>query len=139
MAKLVLKDCSVLVNGTDLSKWADQVTIDDKADQVEVSGFQEAYKEYGMGQKDAAITVEFVSDFAAAAVDATLYPLYNAGNPFAIEIKPTSNPGSATNPRFYMTVLMYDYSPISGNLNTASKTSVEFKCADQAGLKRLTT
>ena len=57
MAKYVHKDAYISVNGTVLSDHANQITIEDAAEEVDFTGFTAAgYREFGQGLKDATIT-----------------------------------------------------------------------------------
>src|SRR4051812_12715113 len=112
MAKTVLKNMEILINGVNLTDHADSVTIETNADQVELTSFGEVYKEYAQGLKDAMITVEFFQDFAAGKVDDTLWPLSVSGASFSVEIDDLDTPGSDP---FLMTSRLFDYSPIAGS------------------------
>lgn len=138
MAKIVLKDVFILVNGVNFSDHVDTVTVDDSADEVEQTAFSNTYKQYQQGMKDATISLTFHQDFAAASVDATLAPLYAAGSAFPVEIRPTSAARSATNPARLMQSTMFGYSPLQGSVGELSKTEVAFRCADNNGVQRLT-
>jgi hypothetical protein len=130
MAKFVLKDAVITVNGVDLSDHATSVTMDLSTDEVEVTGFSSgAGREFLPGLKSETITVNFLQDFAAAEVDATLWPLYNAGSTFTVTVKPTSAATSATNPQYSATCALFTYSPIAGDVGSRSETSVTFRVA----------
>lgn len=139
MAKFVLRDCFIEVDAVDLSDHADSVSIETTFDEADASSFGATYKEILQGLGDATITVGFKSDFAAASVDATLWPLSQAGDPFDIVIRPTSAPASATNPEYTMTSILTSYSPLSGSLGDVSSTEVTFRNASQAGITKATT
>lgn len=136
--KVVLTDAFIQINGVDLSNHANQVQIEDSADEVEVTGFGSQYKEYNQGLKDATITVTFISNFAAASVDATLFPLYDAGTAFPVVIRPFSDPVAVNNPQYTMQSIIYGYSPIAGGVGEAANVDVPFRCADQNGVVKTT-
>jgi hypothetical protein len=139
MGKLVLNNASIVIDGTDLSKRASQVSIDLPIDDVDLSAFQGEFKDHGVGLKDASIQVTFFQDYEAGMVDDVLFPLYSAGEAFIIEIKPDKGAKSASNPLYKMEVRMFNYSPISGSVGQASTTQVTFQNAsDEKGLERLT-
>ncbi len=136
MAKYVLLDPVITINGVDLTDHASSATIEGTADEVDLTAFQSDYREFAQGLKDATITVSFFQDFAAAEVDATLQPLFAAGSTFAVAIKADNAAISATNPEYQMTARMFSYSPIAGAVGEASTTDVTFRNASQTGLVR---
>lgn len=75
------------------------------------------------GLKNWTVDVEFAQDFAAASVDATLFPLVGAAA-FPISIKPTSAAVSATNPNFSGSALLATYSPIGGAVGDVATTTI---------------
>jgi len=139
MAKQVLKDAFIKIDGVTLSDNVSSVTLEDSADEVEFTGFGADYREYGQGLKTASITLEVFQDFAAGEVDATLEPLYRTGGTFAVEVRPTSSTVSATNPKYTMTGRLFSYSPLQGAVGDANTTSVTINNAGTAGLVRGTT
>ena len=135
MAINVLTDAKVIVNNVDLSDHADNLTLADTANQVDITAFgTSGYMAYAQGLKTASITVDFFNDYAAASVHSTLQPLYQSGGTFLVEIRPTSAAVSATNPRGSMVARLYDYSGLTGAIGAANKQSVTFHNAGTAGL-----
>lgn len=138
MAHFVLKDAVVTVDGVSLSDHVSEVSIETERDEVDVTAMGATNKVFVAGLGDATITVTMFQDFAAAEVDATLWPLSSSNTPFIVTVKATSAATSATNPLYSMTSLMYGYSPLSGGIGDASSTEVTFRNASQAGLTRAT-
>ena len=135
MAKYVLKDAYIAVNGTSLSDHASSVTLEDTAEEIDFTAFSaNGYREFGQGLKDATVTVTFFADFAAASVHAILQPLYSSGGTFGVEVRPTSSPVSATNPKATMTSRLYSYSGIAGGVGEAATFDASFRNAGTAGL-----
>ena len=56
--------------------WCTNITAEDSADEVEVTGFKEVYKEFLPGLKDSTITATFVQDMARAVPMRPSAPLY---------------------------------------------------------------
>ena len=139
MAKIVLKDAYIVVDGTNLSDHVSSVTLEDTADEVEFTAFGADYREYGQGLKTASITLEVFQDFAASSVDSVMEPLYNSGGTFNIEVRPTSSTVSATNPKYTMVGRLFSYSPLQGAVGDANTPSVTINNAGTAGLVRGTT
>lgn len=139
MAKFVLKDAVLTVAGTDLSDHASSVTVETTFDEVDLTGFQSTYREFGQGLGDATITASFFQDFAASEVDATLWTLSQTGGTFDVTVKASDASTSSTNPIFTMTSRLFSYSPIAGAVGDASTTDVTFRNAGTAGLTRGTS
>jgi hypothetical protein len=111
MAKEVLTQASVLVNSVDLSDHASSVSMEDAADEVEVTGFTTSdYREFIPGLKDGNITVSFFNDHAAGSVADTLQPLYTSGGTFALRIKPDI----AGTVAYTMTARLYNNTDVQG-------------------------
>jgi len=136
MAKFVLKNPVVMVNSVDLSDHISQCTIETSYDDVDVTAFGSTYREILQGMGDATITLSFFQDFAAAKVDATLWPLASGGSTFPVTVKPTNAAVSSTNPRYDMTGVLLSYAPIAGSVGEASTTDVTIRNASQTGLTR---
>lgn len=141
MAKFIIQTTTLTVNGVDLSDHAQSVSVEGTADEVDVSAMGgNGYREWLIGLKDATITVNWFQDFAAAEVDATLFPLWGSNTPFVVETKPTSGAISATNPAYRLTAaVMPNYAPISGAVGEASQTETAFRNAPGGTLERDTT
>lgn len=136
MGKLVLTDCFIEIDGTDLSNRASQVAIELPDDEVDLSTFQGDFKEFGRGLSDATITVTFFQDYDANKVDAVLWPLKLSGEIFLVRIRATSAALGRTNPEYRMESRMFNYNPIAGSVGEASTTDVTFRNAAQVGVTR---
>lgn len=136
MAKFVLKDASVTVNSVNLSNHISSVTIESSFDEVDVTAFGSTYKEILQGMGDGTITLSVFQDFAAASVDATLWPLSQSGASFPVVVKPTSAAVSATNPSYTMTAVLLSFNPIAGAVGEASTTDVTLRNSSATGIVR---
>ena len=140
MAKFILQDVTVSVNGTDLSDHAFTIDLPQSRDQVDVSGFNSTgAKSFLPGSTEETVTIGFRQDFAASKVHAVCEPLYRNSSTFALIIKPTSASVSSTNPAFSGTAAMFEYNGLSGNLGEASDIQVVFKSADNTAPLRWAT
>ena len=119
MAKFVLTDATVSIDGTDLSDHVESLTINYGAETPEQTAMTDITRRRLPGLIDWTIDVTFRSDFAASSVDAILFPLVGAA---AVEviIKPTSGAISATNPAFTGQVLIGTYNPLAGTVGDTS-------------------
>jgi hypothetical protein len=134
MAKFVLTDAFLSVNSVTLSDHVQKLTVETTRDDVDVTAMGASYKQYLGGLGDANVKVDFYNDFAAASVHATLYPLATTNTPFPVLCRPTSAVVSTTNPAFWLSCLMFGYTPLDGKVGDASTFSVEFRNNSALGL-----
>lgn len=138
MAKQILKDCYIVVNGTNFSDHVSAVTVNFSKDDVETTSFSGGGRERMQGLKDDSFELTFQQDFSAASVDAVLYPLYDLGTEFVIEVRPTASAVSATNPKFTGTCILMEYSPLDGKVGDLSETKVKIP-TQRTGITRATS
>lgn len=142
MAKIgAWKDAYISVNGTVLSDHANQITIEDSAEEVDITGFTPAgYREFAQGLKDVTITATFQQDYAAGSVDAILSAMYSASGTVAgtVVVKPTSATVSSTNPTYTLVSKLYSYGPLAGAVGDALVVEATFRHSGTAGLQRAT-
>lgn len=140
MAKFVLRNALVTVNGVDLSDHVSGVTITTSRPEVDVTSMGDAFQAFIGGIPDATVEVAYFQDFAAAKVDATHWPLANSDTPFPVVVRPVNATGSATNPTFVMQALLLgDYQPVAGDVGSAATTTVGYRNAASSGIVRHTT
>ena len=133
MAKQVLGPLTqITVNGVDLSDHCLNITVEDSADEVEVTGFKTVYREFLPGLKDATITATFLQDYASGSVDATLAAFYAQTTAGTVKVKPDTS-GTVV---YTLPCLMYGYSPVSGGVGDANSMDVTFRNSGTVGLTR---
>lgn len=122
MARIVLTDAKVTVNGVNLSDHIASVSLSTTNDVIETSAFNStAAKTRVAGLQDNSVTLEFHQDFAASNVEATIYPLL--GNTTTIVVSPTSTV-SATSPSYSFTALVSEWTPLNGGVGELATASV---------------
>lgn len=137
--KLILRDCFLEIDGTDLSNRASAVTVEEPVDEQDVTSFGGEYHEIDRGLKDATFTATFFQDHAAGMVDDTLAPLHDSGDAFLIRVRPSKTEAvGATNPERVMAAKMFGYSAIAGSVGEPSTTDVGFRNAGPDGVNRRT-
>lgn len=136
MAKTILTNASITVDGVNLSDHASSVTINTEYDDVDLTSFGATLKEHGKGMGDGSIEIDFYQDFDAASVDATLWPISQAKTSVPIVVKADAAAVGATNPSYTMQGLLMNYSPLAGSVGEASTTSVTFQNGAQSGIVR---
>jgi hypothetical protein len=126
--KLILRDVSVIVDGTTLTESARSVTINASADEIDTTAFGgSGWREFEPGLKAGQIDVEFYQGFDALGVHATLWPLSESNDEFEIRIGPKGDSGATDNPVFVANVKLFAYSFLQGNVGEASTNPVTFR------------
>jgi len=123
MAIFVATDFSVSINGsTALASYLTQVELKASANDITTTSFGSTWVTRVAGLKEGSLTLQFNQDYAASAVDATIWPLL--GTNATVVIKPTSTATSATNPAYTAIALVTDVVPISGQIGDLATFSV---------------
>jgi hypothetical protein len=114
VAKFAATDFTVTINGTALSTSLSSVDLTISADDKDVSTFGVTYRQHVGGLKQGQLQLNFLQDFAASSVEATLYPLL--GTIATVVIQPTSGTVSATNPSYTVPCLVTQVQPLSASV-----------------------
>lgn len=122
MPKFVATDYAVTIGTANFSSLLAAVTLDITTDEQETTAFGDTYRTRIAGLRDASLTLDFMQDFGAGAVDATLFPLI--GSAVSFSIKPTSGTVTATNPSYSGTALVTQYQPFASNVGDLATLSV---------------
>lgn len=122
MAKFAATDYFVSINGTDFSSSLNSVELSQEADDLETTAFGSSWRTRIGGLKQASLTLNFMQDFGAGSVDATLNPLL--GQIGTVVLKPTSGTVNSTNPTYTMTALVTQYSPFASSVGDIATLSV---------------
>jgi hypothetical protein len=122
MAKFVATDFKITVAGTDLSTSITSAELSLEADDKETTTFGTTFRTRVAGLKQGSVKLDFLQDFAASSVEATLYPLL--GTIATVVITPTSGTASATNPQYSVPCLVTQIQPISGAVGDLATQSV---------------
>jgi hypothetical protein len=122
MAKFAATDYKVTINGTNLSTNLNSVELALESDDLEVTAFGGTFRERVGGLKTGSITLQFMQDFGAASVDATLFPLFNTLA--TVVITPTSGTVTSTNPAYSAVALVNSYSPFASSVGDIATFSI---------------
>jgi hypothetical protein len=113
MAKLVLTNAVVKINGVDYSSNVNQVEIAVTSDEVDTTAFSSTgWRTVTGGLKSGSVTLSFHNDYAAAGLDSALWPLLNTLA--TVVVLPNGTAASSSNPSYSFTALANNLSPISG-------------------------
>jgi hypothetical protein len=125
MAQIVLTDASITINSISLGSRANSVTLNYEVDSVEVTAFGDTGHKFTGGLQNISVEVSFMQDFAAANVEATIYPL--VGTTTTLVIKPTSGAVSATNPSYTVTgAYLASHTPVAASVGELAMTELTF-------------
>ena len=124
MPKLVLTNPSITIGGVDLSNSINSITLDTKYDIVETTAFGDTAKKRVAGLADNSISIEFLQDFAAASVEATIYPLL--GTATTVVVKPVATTTTTTNPSYTVSAVVSEWQPLKGGIGQLATASVSW-------------
>jgi len=134
MAKYILTDGYVEINGVDLSTYAHTLETPQEKERVDVSGFNSSgTKEYLPGMKEESATLGMRQDFGSSKVHQTAEPLFRNNTTFGFSVRPTSGSVSATNPRFWGTASLFTYNGLAGEINGVGEVVLELRPATSTG------
>ncbi len=137
MAKLVLRDCFIEVDGVNFSSHVSSVTINLSKDEIDTTNFGGSGRERAHGLKDDSFELTFQQDYDANSVDDTLYPLWDDEEEFVVKVRPRSSATSTNNPEYSATCILLEYTPLAGDVGDLSTTDVTFP-AQRQGIARAT-
>ena len=125
MAVLVLTNCSIKINTVQLADRANTVTLNYEVDSVEVTAFGSGGHTFTGGLQNNSIEVALQQDFAAANVEATIYPL--VGTTTTVEIIPVNTTVGVGNPKYTISnAFLASHSPVAGGVGELASTSLTF-------------
>jgi hypothetical protein len=122
MPKFAATDYKITVAGVNLSANLNSVELALESDDLETTAFGGEFRTRIGGLKSGSLTLQFMQDFGAASVDATLFPLYNTLA--TVVIVPTSGTVTSTNPSYTATCLVNAYTPANASVGDLSTFSV---------------
>ena len=121
----------------DLSDHVKSVKLNYSAELQDASAMGSTSKARKGGLKDWSLEIEFYQDYAAAKVDATIFPL--VGTQTAIEVIPVKGTAvSATNPRYSGNGIVESYPPVGGGVGEMEMAAVTVQGSDGVPLTRAT-
>jgi hypothetical protein len=136
MAVLVFTNAKVSINSTSLSNHVRSVSLEYSSELLDATAMGTAATRTRVaGFKDWTFTIEFLQDFAASSVDATLFPL--VGTSFTIKVRPVNTSVAATNPEYNGTGMLENYPIFGGGVGDVATASCNVRAA--GALSRSTT
>lgn len=123
MARLVLTNAYVTINGVNLSDHIASITLTTAEDVIDTTAFSStAARTRVAGLADNSVALEFHQDYATSSVEATIYPLL--GSTTAVVVKPNGSTTAADNPSYSFTALVSEWTPLGGAVGELATASV---------------
>ncbi len=116
----------VTLNSVALTDHCTAATINRSFDELEVTAMGDTAHKFVKGLESSTITLDFLSDTAAANVNATLQAAW--GTTVPLTLKQTSAAVSATNPLYSTTILVNNTTDINGAVADIATQSITFTC-----------
>lgn len=136
MSTFALTDARVEVNSVDLSDWVTSVQLPIEFEALEDTAMGDTARSRIAGLEDGSITINFNDDFAANAVDATIWAA--KATVVVIKVRPTSSAIGATNPEYVGSYLVNQINPFGNSIGELATRSVSWPLSDPDGVARNT-
>jgi hypothetical protein len=117
MARLVLTDASVVVNGVNLSEFITSISLSTSEDVVDTTGMAAGGARTRVsGLADNSVTFEFNNDYATGGPEITMNAVGSSlvGTNTTVVVKPTSAAVSASNPSYTFSCVVAEWQSLSG-------------------------
>ena len=114
MAKEILYNATIVINGSDVSNFFNSATLDVNADMKDVSCFGDLFKVNVIGLKDWSVELAYKDDFADNAFNELLWGWWNGGVAISFSLRPKAGAVSATNPYYSGNVIVPSASVFAG-------------------------
>jgi len=114
MATLAFTDAFVWVNSVDLSSHVESVTLNYSAEMLDETAMGDTNRVNKAGLKNYSLDLNLHQDYAAGAVDATLFSL--VGTTACWEVRAVNACSAATNPAFSFVGIVESYAPMGGSV-----------------------
>lgn len=136
MATEVLNNAMLTVDGTDLSSYLNQVTLNYESQTADDTAMGDDTTVNIGTLKNWSIDATFNQDFGASAVDQTLFSLVGSQVTVELQVDKDATVGS-DNPKFTGSGLIQSYNPLSGSVG--DKISAPLTVQSAGTLSRATT
>jgi hypothetical protein len=119
---LVITNANVSIGGVDLSSHITKVTLSTSRAEIETTTFGNTAVRRVAGLADSSVAIDFNQDFAAASVEATLYPLI--GSTAAVIVKPNGTEIGTANPEYTFSALVTEWMPLDAQVGELASASI---------------
>ena len=127
MAIYLQNNVGVKINSVDISDHVTSATLSQIFDEIAVTAMGDSANKFVKGLESSSLTINFLNDFAASSVQATLQAAY--GTTVTAVLLPVKGTAvSATNPLYTVSILVNNLTPINGAVGDVSSSSITFTC-----------
>lgn len=138
MSSLILKDARVEINAVVVSTYGNQISLDLNKEEQDDTAFGDNARARLAGLEDPSLSCGFNQDFAAAALDATMFAAWSAGAVVTCKVRATSSAISTSNPEYVGGFLPSKYSPFGNAVGDAAKASIQWPYGSGTSIARNT-
>ena len=121
---IVITNANVSIGGVDLSSHITKVTLSTTRAEIETTTFGNTAVRRVAGLADSSVAIDFNQDFAAAAVEATLYPLL--GSTATVVVKPNGTATGTANPSYTFSALVTEWTPLDAQVGELASASISW-------------
>ena len=123
-----LNAASVKIGAVDITDHVTSATLTQSADELEITALGDSSRKYVAGLQTGTLDLEFLNDFAAANVCATLQSAIYTTVTAKVMPGTDGTTISATNPLYTVSILVNNLTPIAGAAGEMSSSSLSFTC-----------
>ena len=122
----------------DLSEYVTSITLTQTFDEVETTAIGATSHQFSKGLEASTLTIDFLNDWDAAKVQATLQAAYGTSvTAIVIPVKGTAV--SATNPTYTVSILVNNLTPVgTGGPEDFARSSMTFTCTSSVAYSTTT-
>lgn len=125
MAKTVITAEYVAINGTDISAYLKKGELSLESDAQDSTTFSSAgWKEFLGGLKSGDLSLNYLNDVAAAALDSIMWALF--GTVVTFEVRVSNAAVGASNPKYTGSVLVQGWKPVGGSVGDINAADVSY-------------
>ena len=122
MAIFMGNKVAVVAGTTTITTFVSAVSLSREIDAVEITAMTDSVQNLIGGIERPSVTLEVFNDFAASSVNSIFEDAL--GSKLAIQLIPVSGTVTATNPRYSMSVLVSQWQPINGSIDSPMTASI---------------
>jgi hypothetical protein len=125
MAKTVITAEMVLINGTDISTYLKKGELSIEAEVQDATTYGSAgWKEELAGLKSGELSLSYLNDVAAAALDSIMWALL--GTVVTFEVRAVNTARTTSNPAYTGSVLIKEWKPVGGSVGDINGADVTY-------------
>ena len=130
MAIYLSNNVGLKIATVDLSDYITSITLTQTFDEVETTTMGQNSHVFSKGLESSVLAVDFINDWAAAKVGATLQAAYGTSvTALIVPVKASPTVVSATNPLYTVSILINNLTPVgSGGPGDYATSSMSFTC-----------